>query len=147
MSTTNILDLNNRINELAESYPANKVMMSDGVTSVEDATNFTQSLINTIKETRFDITAISGDQTSFTGYGIYNSYTKTVKIYINSSGSSVTSENVGQIPANYWPSVNKAIGGIVNGIPCDCFVKTDGKVSQAQTYSYTTAFIVGEYIL
>ena len=37
MSTTNILDLNNRVGELAESYPASKVMMSDGVTSVEDA--------------------------------------------------------------------------------------------------------------
>ena len=37
MSTTNILDLNNRIDELAETYPANNVMMSDGVTSVEDA--------------------------------------------------------------------------------------------------------------
>ena len=36
MSTTNILDLNNRIDELADSYPADKVMMSDGVTSVED---------------------------------------------------------------------------------------------------------------
>ena len=34
MSTTNILDLNNRIDELAESYPADKVMMSDGA-SVE----------------------------------------------------------------------------------------------------------------
>ena len=37
MSTTNILDLNNRVGELAESYPASKVMMSDGVTSVEEA--------------------------------------------------------------------------------------------------------------
>ena len=37
MGTTNILDLNNRVDELAESYPADKVMMSDGVTSVEDA--------------------------------------------------------------------------------------------------------------
>ena len=44
MSTTNTLDLNNRVNklekdvdELAKSYPAAKVMMSDGVTSVEDA--------------------------------------------------------------------------------------------------------------
>jgi hypothetical protein len=37
MSTTNILDLNNRIDELTKSYPANKVMMPDGVTSVEDA--------------------------------------------------------------------------------------------------------------
>lgn len=37
MSTTNILDLNNRIDELAESYPATQIMMSDGVTSVEDA--------------------------------------------------------------------------------------------------------------
>lgn len=37
MSTTNILDLNNRIDELADSYPAAKVMLSDGVTSVGDA--------------------------------------------------------------------------------------------------------------
>ena len=37
MGTTNTLDLNNRINELADSYPANKVVMSDGTTSVEDA--------------------------------------------------------------------------------------------------------------
>lgn len=37
MSTTNILDMNNRIDELSESYPADKVMMSDGATSVEDA--------------------------------------------------------------------------------------------------------------
>lgn len=36
MSTTNILDLNNRIDELAISYPATQVMLSDGVTSVED---------------------------------------------------------------------------------------------------------------
>ena len=37
MSTTNILDLNNRVDELEKSYPADKVMMSDGETSVEDA--------------------------------------------------------------------------------------------------------------
>lgn len=37
MGTTNILDLNNRVDELEKSYPANKVMMSDGVTSVEEA--------------------------------------------------------------------------------------------------------------
>ena len=37
MSTTNILDLNNRIDELADSYPASKVMLSDDVTSVKDA--------------------------------------------------------------------------------------------------------------
>ena len=37
MGTTNILDLNNRVSELAQSYPADKVRMSDGVTSVEDA--------------------------------------------------------------------------------------------------------------
>lgn len=37
MSTTNILDLNNRIDELAESYPATQVVMPDGVTSVADA--------------------------------------------------------------------------------------------------------------
>lgn len=37
MGTTNILDLNNRVDELEKSYPANKVMLSDGVTSVEDA--------------------------------------------------------------------------------------------------------------
>ena len=36
MSTTNILDLNNRVGELAESYPASKVMLSDGTTSVEE---------------------------------------------------------------------------------------------------------------
>ena len=36
MSTTNILDLNNRVSELAQSYPADKVIMSDGVTSVEE---------------------------------------------------------------------------------------------------------------
>ena len=34
MSTTNILDLNNRIDELRQ---ADNIMMSDGVTSVEDA--------------------------------------------------------------------------------------------------------------
>ena len=46
MGSTNILDMNNRISalekavdEVAESYPANKVMMSDGVTSVEDVIN------------------------------------------------------------------------------------------------------------
>lgn len=37
MGTTNILDLNNRVDELEKSYPASQVMMSDGVTSVEDA--------------------------------------------------------------------------------------------------------------
>ena len=37
MSTTNILDLNNRIDKLTASYPADKVMLSDGTTSVEDA--------------------------------------------------------------------------------------------------------------
>lgn len=36
MGTTNILDLNNRVSEIAQSYPADKVMMSDGVTSVEE---------------------------------------------------------------------------------------------------------------
>ena len=34
MGTTNILDLNNRVSELAESYPASKVLMNDGA-SVE----------------------------------------------------------------------------------------------------------------
>ena len=37
MGTTNILDLNNRVDELEKSYPAEQVMMSDGVTSVEEA--------------------------------------------------------------------------------------------------------------
>ena len=36
MGTTNILDLNNRVDKLEKSYPAEQVMMSDGVTSVED---------------------------------------------------------------------------------------------------------------
>lgn len=36
MGTTNILDLNNRVDELEKSYPASHVMLSDGVTSVED---------------------------------------------------------------------------------------------------------------
>ena len=36
MGTTNILDLNNRVDKLEKSYPATQVMMSDGVTSVED---------------------------------------------------------------------------------------------------------------
>ena len=35
MSTTNILDLNNRIDELADSYPASKVMLNSG-DSVEE---------------------------------------------------------------------------------------------------------------
>lgn len=37
MGTTNILDLNNRVDELEKSYPASQVMMTDGVTSVEEA--------------------------------------------------------------------------------------------------------------
>lgn len=39
MGTTNILDLNNRVDEMEKSYPAEQVMMSDGVTSVEEAVN------------------------------------------------------------------------------------------------------------
>lgn len=37
MSTTNILDLNNRIDEFTESYPANNVMLNNG-DSVQDGT-------------------------------------------------------------------------------------------------------------
>ena len=37
MGTTNTLDLNNRVDKMEKSYPAEQVMMSDGVTSVEEA--------------------------------------------------------------------------------------------------------------
>ena len=53
MSTTNILDLNNRIDELTESYPADKVMLSDGVTSVEDK-------VDELTDYVVDTTTISG---------------------------------------------------------------------------------------
>ena len=51
MGTTNTLDLNNRVTELAGSYPADKVMMSDGVTSVEDALDALQIKSVTFNET------------------------------------------------------------------------------------------------
>lgn len=47
MGTTNILDLNNRVDELAKSYPADKVMMSDGGTSVEDAVDEKSKILTT----------------------------------------------------------------------------------------------------
>lgn len=50
MGTTNILDLNNRVDELEKSYPASHVMLSDGVTSVEAKINadktISQGVIN-----------------------------------------------------------------------------------------------------
>jgi len=49
MSTTNILDLNNRVDGLEKSYSANKVMMSDGVTSVEDAVDEINNKMSTKK--------------------------------------------------------------------------------------------------
>lgn len=48
MGTTNILDLNNRVDELEKSYPASQVMMSDGTTSVEEAVDEVASGISKI---------------------------------------------------------------------------------------------------
>ena len=56
MGTTNILDLNNRVDEMEKSYPATQVMMSDGVTSVEDALDEAEGDIESLN-TVIDVTS------------------------------------------------------------------------------------------
>lgn len=71
MGTTNILELNNRVDKLEKSYPADNVMMADGVTSVEDAVDELKSgLTNYISSVSYTGTTnsdgyISGSANTF----------------------------------------------------------------------------------
>lgn len=95
----------------------------------------------------FTLDKVSSAQTQFTGYGIYQRSTNTVRIYLSSLGS-VTSNLVAQgIPAKYRPSESKSIPVIASGIAGLGYVKTDGTIEQQITGTYSSVFAVGEYDL
>lgn len=79
MGTTNILDLNNRVDELEKSYPANKVVMSDGVTSVEEKIG---NLLNGAVFEPFQAPGTSPFSEGGSGYTLKVKYNNTVIGYM-----------------------------------------------------------------
>lgn len=119
----------------------------DQVTLTDAVSDLNNALSELTEKEYFTLNKISNAQIQFTGYGIYQKSTNTVRIYLSALGS-VTSNLVAQgIPAKYRPSTSKSVPVIASGTAGLGYIKTDGTIEQQITGTYNSVFAVGEYDL
>ena len=115
------------------------------------------------KATVFSLSAGASAVTYFSGYGVFDPNTSTVRIYFvarntNSSGTTTfgTTTALTVIPEAYRPSENKYLYATIFTYANStvtvagnyfCTVGTDGKIVQNLTNSGREVFAVGEYVI
>lgn len=106
--------------------------------------------IKTVRENfgivKFDISAFSGNQTYFIGYGIYDKSSGTVRIYVASYGNLTSSPYIGIIPTAYKPTSDAEGAGTVDGNETPYIIYANsGYIYNRISGSFQRAMCVAEY--